>query len=100
MRFPSIKTIRKELTFKYWSMRCNQRRDFVVSGSDDATMDIRLNVHSDGSWIILSGDSSYDQNHQGYWGASCLSWERQNLEKVAKSLIEQVKADSRWNKIS
>ena len=102
MRIPSIKTIRKELVSIKRNLRQSFRREDLVetNGSHDfAGTDVRLQVTKSG-WSIHTGDSSYDMSHSGYWGVSCISWDRENLEATAKSLVDQVKTDRRWNKIA
>ncbi len=90
MRFPSIKTVRKALVIIHRNMRKTPRQDYLDRGCDYAALDVRLQVISDG-WVIQTGDSSYDSDHRGYWGSSCITWERENLEDVARSLVEQAK---------
>src|SRR4029078_13330896 len=52
-------------------------------------IDVRLQVQSDG-WTVHFGDSSYDQDHRGFWGASCIVT-TSNCREVARDLIEQAK---------
>ncbi len=56
--------------------------------------DVRLQVHN-GSWYYHTGDSSYDQDHRGFWGASSISrgcsWSEARY--VARDLIEQAAED-------
>ena len=54
----------------------------------DAYVDVRLRVHKD-EWAVLSGDSSYDQDHRGCWGASSVDCET-DPGFVADDLISQV----------
>jgi hypothetical protein len=87
MRFPSIKAVRKVLT---------KTKRFVVSHKmtntpDDETVDVRLQVIRSGYWSLFHGDPSYDQDHRGFWGSSCISYKRENLTKIAKDLINQTK---------
>ncbi len=88
MRFPSIKAVRKVLT--------NTKRFIVAQKMADTpadeTVDVRLQVIKSGYWNLAHGDPSYDQDHRGYWGSSCISYKRENLTKIAKDLIEQAKA--------
>jgi len=85
MKFPSIKNVAQELR--------------LISANVEGECDVRLQVYPDGSWWVRYGDSSYDQDHRGYWGASCVPGcgGRKNQPKrfqsieVAKDLIEQVK---------
>lgn len=89
--FPSIKTLRTELVHCHRAMRQFPRKQFLDKDCNYAAMDVRLQVNSSG-WNIRTGDSSYDTDHNGYWGSSCITWERENLEDVAKDLIEQAKS--------
>lgn len=87
MRFPSIKAVRKALV---------ETKRFVVSHKMDSTpadetVDVRLQVISSGYWGLAHGDPSYDQDHRGFWGASCIRYKRENLTKIAKDLIKQAK---------
>lgn len=92
MKFPSIVEVRKALIQTHNNLRCMNQNDLKVPGTDFIGTDVRLQVTENG-WQILSGDSSYDQSHQGQWGSSSISYRRQNLEKVAKDLIRQAKSD-------
>jgi hypothetical protein len=58
---------------------------------DVKDVDVRLRVHN-GSWQVLWGDSSYDTDHRGYWGASSISDSDadRDLYSTAKDLISQV----------
>lgn len=40
------------------------------TGCTSLPMDVRLQVCADGTWAIHTGDSSYDVDHRGVWGAS------------------------------
>ncbi|MFN8993022.1 MAG: hypothetical protein ACK5X3_05070 [Pseudomonadota bacterium] len=63
---------------------------------EDAYIDIRLQVMDDHQWYFHSGDSQYDQDHRGAWGASSVG-ERVSMEKameIAKDLIEQAAEDA------
>ncbi len=57
------------------------------------SIDVRLQVSEDGSnWDVHSGDASFDTDHRGYWGASCVSSEEIDggrAEIIALDLIEQ-----------
>ena len=63
----------------------------IHHGEDQAYLDVRLRVH-DGSFGILTGDSSYDQDHRGFWGSSSLAVDS-DLEDVADDLVEQALDD-------
>lgn len=54
--------------------------------------DIRLQVKSDG-WQIHTGDSSYDQDHRGAWGASSVERKqtKRDCRDTAADLINQIR---------
>jgi hypothetical protein len=58
--------------------------------SEEAYIDVRLQVRQGGGWTIHAGDSSYDLDHNGYWGASSLSRDTDCAE-LAEELIDQAK---------
>lgn len=89
--FPSIADVRSELKANWDWMRSNlSRRDLYDEwGGGEPGTDVRLQVAPNGAWAIHTGDPSYDQDHRGYWGASILLWERQNLTDLAKDLLDQ-----------
>lgn len=65
-----------------------------TEGDDrDGVIDVRLQVQPGRGWSLLTGDSSYDQDHTGYWGASCLSSKDRvcDLRGLARDLIDQVR---------
>jgi hypothetical protein len=53
--------------------------------------DIRLQVYPNGQYAIRSGDSSYDQDHRGFWGCSSVSPDTTNesAKEIALDLIDQ-----------
>jgi hypothetical protein len=92
MRFPSIRHVRALLASRWRDIRRTMKpADLIVPGEDSASVDVRLQVWDDGSWNVHTGDASYDQDHRGWWGVSCLSWERQDLTALARDLIEQAR---------
>jgi hypothetical protein len=60
MRFPSIRNVARELVAVNREVDC----------ADDEGCDVRLQVYDNGRWAIRFGDSQYDLDHHGYWGAS------------------------------
>lgn len=47
--------------------------DSVWSGeADDHSLDVRLQVTSEGDWNVLWGDPSYDTDHTGVWGSDSI----------------------------
>lgn len=95
MRFPGVKRIRAELKMEQDALRrMFTREDLIDRDSVDfAGVDVRLQVHEDGGFSIHTGSSDYDQDHRGFWGASSLSYDRQNLTELAKELISQAEDD-------
>ena len=61
-------------------------------GGEFPSCDVRLQVYAGGGgWDLHSGDSSYDQDHRGYWGSSSVTGHRFNSTDTARDLIEQCK---------
>ena len=100
-KFPSIASVRSALAAEKRSLRkfCS-RDDLLSEDGGPAFTDVRLQVYEDGSWSIRTGSSDYDQDHRGHWGASSLSYDRENLRDLARDLLEQAKehalARSAW----
>ena len=90
-KMPSVRNVRRALAREWRYIRKNfHRAELVDECSDEFSgTDVRLQVYENGKWAIRSGDSSYDQDHCGFWGASCLSYDRQNLTELACDLIAQ-----------
>lgn len=85
MRMPSIKAVAAELR------RCKPRKGDYPDERDPEqsdVIDVRLQVYEAGDWAVHTGDSSYDQDHRGFWGASSLS-PTSNCREVAIDLIDQ-----------
>lgn len=93
MRFPSIKAVRKELVKKHKHLRqLYPNRKLLHYGDNNFSgFDVRLQVSNWSGWCIHIGDATFDLSHSGYWGSSIMTWERENLEAIARSLVEQVK---------
>jgi hypothetical protein len=68
--------------------------DEVGDTDDDGNgyMDVRLQVHEDGGYSILTGDSSFDQDHRGYWGAGSMD-RRTNCLDLARQLLDEARDD-------
>lgn len=62
-----------------------------IQAQIDSECDVRLQVYEDGQWAVRWGDSSYDQDHRGYCGASSIEPTStfEDLIQVAKDLISQ-----------
>ena len=84
MKFPSIKSVAAELSYI---------KDDLKSYSKDEVeyIEVRLQVHPNGSWQVWAGDPCYDTDHRGYWGASEV-WRDTNVRALAKELIEEARA--------
>lgn len=52
-------------------------------------IDVRLQVMSDGSWAIHTGDAQYDTDHRGYWWNETLT-KRSNCRDLARDMICEV----------
>lgn len=85
VRMPSVTVIARGVQDASASV---DKRDCGEEGCD-----IRLQVYpNEGGWQIHIGDSSYDQDHRGYWGAASVPGGRISTVKaleIAKELIEQ-----------
>jgi len=77
--FPTIKDLASALT-------ANKR--WCESG-DQGGIDVRLQVQ-EGGWALRTGDSSYDLDHRGYWGAGYLT-RSSNCRELARELIEEAR---------
>ena len=60
--------------------------------TDSEGMDVRLQVHEDGSHYFHSGQACYDTDHRGYWGAATIyhNEDEVSLISTARDLVEQV----------
>lgn len=97
MKFPSIKAVRSELFLEWKNLRkFFDPQDLLDPWEKDAepATEVRLNVQKDGSWRIVTGLGDYISDWRGLWGFSYLAYGRQNLEDLAKGLLEEVK--ERW----
>lgn len=56
--------------------------------------DCRLQLH-DGSWSFHTGDSSFDQDHRGSWGAGFVprGCTKDEARSIAKDLIDEAMGD-------
>ena len=87
---PSIANVRAALRSNWKYLRRNfSRPEFAEKGEDFAGQDVRLQVLENGDWAVHVCSPDYDQDHRGYWGASLLSYDRQNLTDLARDLIGQ-----------
>ncbi len=90
MIFPTAEEVARELA--------------LVNKQVDDECDVRLQVYDTGLWMLRWGSSDYDQDHRGYWGASCVpGWNHQPnaplsfFTDTANDLTEQVKEDYHTN---
>lgn len=73
--------------------------DMYQHGSDEpAMMEVRLQVHDDGTWSIHTGDPQYDQDHRGAWGDAVVAFEGApdgttfDAEETADELIDALES--------
>lgn len=87
MRFPSIKDVAHSLRLANGSL------DVAWLEEGEHGFDVRLQVYSDGSYSVHTGDPCYDQDHRGYWGSSSLPGHprRFNSYELARDLLDQAK---------
>jgi len=68
-------------------------RDDVDNADDPDATDVRLQVRTwrGNDWAIRTGDSSYDQDHRGFWGAGRISpYDRDHcIGETALDLVNQ-----------
>jgi dihydroxyacetone kinase len=66
-------------------------RESMDEGQTD--LDVRLQVYRSCVWAIRIGDSGYDADHLGYWGASSIDQKTsiKTIASIAKDLLEQAK---------
>lgn len=88
MRFPNINDVAGELR------RINKQESGEPEhGEDDSWIEVRLQVYPDGQWAVRWGDSQYDQDHRGFWGASSVPGDNRRFDSkdIARDLIEQAR---------
>ncbi len=73
------------------SADCAEYAPEDIDDGDGPCIDVRLRYHDD-SFYTYSGDSSYDQDHRGFWGASSVGpgETEESLLAIAGDLFEQV----------
>jgi hypothetical protein len=88
MRFPSIKTIARELR--------------NINANVEGDCDVRLQVYNNGEWAIRFGLSDYDTDHRGYWGCGLIPGvvdgkvTRFNAYGLARELLDQAKESAAY----
>ena len=92
---PKIEEVLAELldiqgSIDWWIVTGDREEDGDCEGESDS-VDVRIQVASDGSWSIHSGDACYDTDHRGYWGASSIGQydSAEELRSVAEDIIGQ-----------
>lgn len=91
--FPTVNDVLRELH------HLQKRLSMPAFPTGEETCEIRLQVYENGNWAIRSGDSSYDLDHRGFWGASSISPSdnAESLKETAENLLEQVLSDAGLN---
>lgn len=106
MRFPSIKVVSAQLCAARdecdWRLLTNYTADLEV---DAPYLEVRLQVYPDCTWYLHAGDSQYDLDHRGFWGASSIHEKMTRVEArdIARDLIDQCKehaAEAATEKVS
>lgn len=89
MRFPKIDEVAAELR----NINKMQLPDDADDDGEGGGIDVRLQVYPDGDWAVRWGDSSYDQDHRGYWGSSSVPGDNRRFDSktFARDLIDQAK---------
>jgi hypothetical protein len=71
------------------------------SGSEeDQFLDVRLQVTKDGRWAIHTGNSRFDTDHTGFWGATSIEatdaahGDVRHMRVYATDLIEEAMTDA------
>lgn len=75
--FPTVRDLTRWLVQEKWS---------AFPSDDYSDIDVRLQVVPGEGWSVHTGDSSYDLDHRGYWGAGSLD-SRTNCRELARELI-------------
>jgi hypothetical protein len=99
------KTILEDITLRLMDIReeCTTPADYEDGGrtvdEEGCECDVRLQLHSLDSYAVRFGDSSYDQDHRGYWGASSVNNADtdEDLASTAEDLLEQALDDAAMN---
>ncbi len=90
LKFPSIKEITDEIISYRDYLKNNFDPKDIEDEEGNAGGDCRLQV-LEGCWQVHTGDSSYDTDHRGFWGASSVSIEatKKDCREIARDLIGQ-----------
>lgn len=68
-------------------------KEYIEHGCDEPSIDIRLCIELDGSWIFRTGDSSFDERHSALCGASSVQLDTETKGKklpLLEKLLDQV----------
>lgn len=86
MKFPKISDVARDL-----KEIAREVKGYNLVEED--SVDVRLQVEENGDWRLWSGDSQYDTDHRGHWGASSIPSDGSsfNASEVAKDLISEAK---------
>lgn len=58
------------------------------TSDDEAWIDVRLQIDTDGAWRLHTGDAQYDTDHRGYWGSAEIG-PTTDIPDLAADLIDQ-----------
>lgn len=70
-------------------MMLESPKEYTEAESDAPSIDIRLCVDNDSSWIFRTGLSDYDPYHSDYCGASCVTLET-NASELLNALVDDI----------
>ena len=97
MKFPNIDWVAEKVMDYRDYLKTLDPKD-IEDEEGNIGGDIRLQVRklensNESSWSVHTGDSSYDQDHRGEWGANFVLVNATDAEcrEIAKDLIEQAK---------
>ena len=80
--------IARDIKVEYQDKDGNVPDDLEDEHGETPSVDVRLQWYNN-QWQIHTGDSSYDTDHRGYWGASGIQIDT-DYKKLADDLIDQV----------
>ncbi len=84
--FPTVKELAEELEGHKSYIEDDFKED-PDDEDEEPGMDVRLQVQK-GGWSLRTGDSSYDLDHCGWWGAGFLTQDT-DCEELADELISE-----------
>ena len=83
-RMPPVSHVRRELRVAHTHLK-----RIGAMTREHPWCDVRLQVYEDGTWALRTGESDYDQDHRGFWGAGAFPRGRFDSEGMARGLIAQ-----------